>query len=153
MRQQDTDRQCADRGLMALQAPPCGPAAPVAVATGLPDGPSLRSGSGPPPGRLPPAHDQHPHPHPTGHHHRPDDPNQGPAHRTRHYESDTGARVLIGQRIDGSVHVFDEPTSNGTGITYEVERDLESKAALDALITDYLAKAKRIGYAPMHGWF
>lgn len=60
-------------------------------------------------------------------------------------------RVLIGQRIDGIVHVFDEP--NGTGTTYTVEAGLESKAALDALIADYLAKAKRIGYAPMHGWF
>lgn len=81
----------------------------------------------------------------------PTTPTKGQRVELAHYDSDTGARVLIGQRIDGSVHVFDEPT--GTGTTYEVERDLESKAALDALISDYLAKAKRIGYAPMHGWF
>ncbi len=67
------------------------------------------------------------------------------------YDTDTGARVLVGQRIDGTVHVFDEPTTDGP--TYEVEAGLESKAALDALVADYLAKAKRIGYAPMHGWF
>lgn len=67
------------------------------------------------------------------------------------YDTDTGVRVLVGQRIDGTVHVFDEPTTSGP--TYEVEAGLESQAALDALITDYLTKAKRIGYAPMHGWF
>ena len=68
-----------------------------------------------------------------------------------HYPTDTGDRRLVGQRIDGIVHVFDEPTADGP--TYTVEAGLESKAALDALVTDYLAKAKRIGYAPMHGWF
>lgn len=67
------------------------------------------------------------------------------------YETDTGARVLTGQRIDGIVHVFDEP--NDTGTTYTIEAGLESKAALDALITDYLAKAKKTGWPPMHGWF
>lgn len=67
------------------------------------------------------------------------------------YDTDTGVRVLVGQRIDGAVHVFDEPTTSGR--TFEVEAGLESKAALDALVADYLAKAKRIGYAPMHGWF
>lgn len=61
-------------------------------------------------------------------------------------------RVLIGQRVDGIVRVTDEP-ARGTGRRYVVEPQLESKAALDALVTDYLAKAKRIGYAPMHGWF
>lgn len=78
-------------------------------------------------------------------------PSQGQRVRLAHYDTDTGTRVLIGQRIDGTVHVFDEPTTNGP--TFHVEAGLESKAALDALITDYLAKAKRIGYAPMHGWF
>jgi hypothetical protein len=61
-------------------------------------------------------------------------------------------RVLIGQRVDGIVRVTDEP-ARGDGRCYLVEPQLESKAALDALIDDYLAKAKRIGYAPMHGWF
>ncbi len=61
-------------------------------------------------------------------------------------------RVLIGQRVDGIVRVTDEP-AHGDGRRYLVEPQLESKAALDALIDDYLAKAERIGYAPMHGWF
>lgn len=61
-------------------------------------------------------------------------------------------RVLIGQRVDGIVRVTDEP-AHGDGRSYLVEPQLESKAALDALIDDYLAKAARIGYAPMHGWF
>ena len=78
-------------------------------------------------------------------------PTQGQRVKLAHYDTDTGTRVLVGQRIDGIVHVFDEPTT--TGPTFRVEAGLESKAALDALLSDYLAKAKRIGYAPMHGWF
>ncbi len=78
-------------------------------------------------------------------------PSQGQRVELAHYDTDTGTRVLVGQRIDGTVHVFDEPITNGP--TFHVEAGLENKAALDALITDYLAKAKRIGYAPMHGWF
>jgi len=61
-------------------------------------------------------------------------------------------RVLIGQRVDGIVRVTDEP-ADGEGRRYLVEPQLESKAALDALVDDYLAKANRIGYPPMHGWF
>ena len=78
-------------------------------------------------------------------------PTQGQRVELAHYDTDTGTRVLVGQRVDGIVHVFDEPTTNGP--SFEVEAGLESKAALDALLSDYLAKAKRIGYAPMHGWF
>ena len=81
----------------------------------------------------------------------PTTPTTGHRVELAHSDSDTGARVLVGQRIDGTVHVFDEPITNGP--TFHVEAGLENKAALDALITDYLAKAKRIGYAPMHGWF
>lgn len=68
------------------------------------------------------------------------------------YDSDTGTRRLIGQRLDGIVHVFDEPAT-GNQPTYLVESHLERNSELRALIDDYLAKAKRLGYAPMHGWF
>jgi hypothetical protein len=70
------------------------------------------------------------------------------------YTTDTGEeRALIGQRIDGIPRVTDEPAGE-TGETYVVEPQIEeSKAALDALLADYLAKAKKLGYAPMHGWF
>ena len=30
---------------------------------------------------------------------------------------------------------------------------LERNSELHALIDDYLAKAKRLGYSPLHGWF
>jgi len=68
------------------------------------------------------------------------------------YDSDTGTRRLVGQRLDGIVHVFDEPAA-GDQPTYVVESHLETNSELRALIDDYLAKAKRLGYAPMHGWF
>lgn len=69
------------------------------------------------------------------------------------YTTDTGEpRRLIGQRVDGVVRVTDEP-AGGQGRAYLVERELESKAALDALVDDYLTKAERVGYPPMHGWF
>ena len=34
-----------------------------------------------------------------------------------------------------------------------VEQDLTKTSELDALIADYLDKARRLGYAPMAGWF
>lgn len=69
------------------------------------------------------------------------------------YRTDTQQdRRLIGQRIDGIVHIFDEPTNNnGTG--YLVESGLTTNSELTALVNDYLAKAAKLGYAPMHGWF
>lgn len=67
------------------------------------------------------------------------------------YTTDTDEpRVLIGQRVDGIVRVTDEP-AHGDGRAYLVESELESKAALDALVDDYLVKAKRTGYPPMRG--
>lgn len=61
-------------------------------------------------------------------------------------------RLLIGQRVHGIVRITDEP-ANGEGTRYLVEPMLESKAALDAIVDDYVAKALSIGYPPMHGWF
>ncbi len=68
------------------------------------------------------------------------------------YDSDTGARLLIGQRLDGIVHVFDEPAT-GDHPTFTVETHLDTNSELQALVADYLTKAKRLGYAPMHGWY
>ena len=68
------------------------------------------------------------------------------------YDSDTGVRLLIGQRIDGVVHVFDEPAT-GDHPAFLVETHLERNSELTALVDDYLAKAKRLGYSPMHGWY
>lgn len=64
----------------------------------------------------------------------------------------TGTRRLIGQRLDGIVHVYDEPAA-GDQPSYLVETHLERNSELRALVDDYLAKAQRLGYAPMHGWF
>jgi hypothetical protein len=70
-----------------------------------------------------------------------------------HYTTDTGQdRRLIGQRIDGIVHIFDEPTGGGQP-SYLVEQGLTTNSELHALIDDYVAKAAALGYAPMHGWF
>lgn len=68
------------------------------------------------------------------------------------YDSDTGTRRLVGQRLDGIVHVFDEPAA-GDAPTFTVETHLDTNSELQALVADYLAKAKRLGYAPMHGWY
>lgn len=71
------------------------------------------------------------------------------------YTTETGEeRALIGQRVDGIPRVTDEPAGEQQGETYVVEPQIEeSKAALDALLADYLAKAEKLGYPPMHGWF
>lgn len=71
------------------------------------------------------------------------------------YTTETGEeRALIGQRVDGIPRVTDEPAGKERGETYVVEPQLEeSKSVLDALVADYLAKAEKLGYPPMHGWF
>jgi hypothetical protein len=69
------------------------------------------------------------------------------------YETDHhGPRVLIGARIDGDPHLFDVPAEGNSGTRYLVEHGLATNDELQALIADYLAKAGRLGYPPMHGW-
>jgi hypothetical protein len=53
------------------------------------------------------------------------------------YHVAEGERIICGQRIDGIVRVTDRPVVRG-GRAYLVERGLETKAELDALIADYL---------------
>jgi hypothetical protein len=60
------------------------------------------------------------------------------------YQLRTGEPVLYGQRIDGAVAVVDVPASDH-GRVYLIERQLESKAALDALVADYLTTSRRRG--------
>lgn len=83
---------------------------------------------------------------------QPHTPTRGQRVELAHYTTDTGQRRLIGQRIGGIVHVFDEPAA-GDHPTFTVETHLDTNSELQALVADYLAKAKRLGYAPMHGWF
>jgi hypothetical protein len=64
------------------------------------------------------------------------------------YEVSDGERVLYGQRIDGVVRVTDRP-AQPCGRSYLVERGLESKAELDALVADYLKQAKTLDTPPV----
>jgi hypothetical protein len=66
------------------------------------------------------------------------------------YSVDATDRVLYGQRIDGAVHVFDIPADEHSDErVYLVERGLESQAALDALVADYLEQSERFGIPAM----
>lgn len=58
------------------------------------------------------------------------------------------ARVLVGQRIDGVVHVFDWPAA-GPGRRYHVEAGFESKAELAVLVAEYRRRAESLGVCPM----
>jgi hypothetical protein len=62
---------------------------------------------------------------------------------------DGTTRLLVGQRVDGSVRLIDAPAS-GQGRRYLVERELEQDgyAALMSLVTDYLAVAEQRGVIP-----
>ena len=64
------------------------------------------------------------------------------------YEVNRTSRVIVGQRIDGVVRVSDVPRA-GTGRSYLIERELDTKAELDALVADYLAEAHRLDAVPM----
>ena len=59
-----------------------------------------------------------------------------------------GERILYGQRIDGIVRVTDRPAGQG-GRAYLVERGLETKSELDALIADYLQQAAKLDCPPL----
>jgi hypothetical protein len=59
-----------------------------------------------------------------------------------------GQRILYGQRIDRIVRVTDRPAAKG-GRAYLVERGLETKGELDALITDYLQQATKLDSPPL----
>jgi hypothetical protein len=65
----------------------------------------------------------------------------------RHTVTD-GERILYGQRIDGVVRVTDRPAGEG-GRAYLVERGLDTKGELDALIADYLQQATKLDTPPL----
>jgi hypothetical protein len=64
------------------------------------------------------------------------------------YTVTEGERILYGQRIDGIVRVTDRPAREGAR-AYLVERGLETKNELDALITDYLQQAAKLDSPPL----
>ena len=61
-----------------------------------------------------------------------------------------GERTLVGQRVDGVVQISDVP-ADGQGRSYLVEPEVGSMAELEALVADYVAKAKKLAWVPMHG--
>jgi len=67
------------------------------------------------------------------------------------YECDEGTRQLVGHRVDGVPRITDRPT--GQGRPYLVEQGITTMSELQALLDDYQAKARRLGYVPMQGWF
>jgi len=143
-------------GLGPASPAPLGPARGlVAGATGRPDGPSpcglgFRAAARPPHA----AHAQHPHHHQPRrhHHHRRREAHRAAGCRSPATPSVSSSASLVGQRVDGDVRVTDEPAT-GQGRSYLVESELESKAALDALVSDYIAKSQKLDYPAMHGWF
>jgi hypothetical protein len=64
------------------------------------------------------------------------------------YRTPHGERLVIGQRVLGIVRVSDVPAT-GRGRHYLIERELTSKAELDALVADYLQQAAHYGDCPM----
>jgi hypothetical protein len=75
----------------------------------------------------------------------------GSPQRLATYPADVGERMLVGQRVDGVVRISDVP-ADGQGRSYLVEPEVGSLAELEALVADYLAKAQKLGWVPMHGW-
>ncbi len=70
-------------------------------------------------------------------------PQVGPRSELARYTVPAGERVIYGQRVDGIVRVVDRPAAPG-GRAYLIERGLETKSELDALIADYRATAERL---------
>jgi hypothetical protein len=66
------------------------------------------------------------------------------------YTLSGGERVLQGKLIDGSLNVTDSPAAGG-GRSYVVESDLEleGSGALEALVADYLKRARELDEVPM----
>jgi hypothetical protein len=66
------------------------------------------------------------------------------------YTAPGGERIIYGQRVDGVVRLADVPANPG-GRAYLIERELEKDGydAVKALVSDYLARAARLGEVPM----
>jgi hypothetical protein len=80
----------------------------------------------------------------------PGEPSVGPRTELARYSVSSGERVVYGQRISGSVRLTDAP-SEGTGRAYVIERELErdGRAAMEALVEDYLEQASELDAVPM----
>jgi len=72
----------------------------------------------------------------------------GPLCELGRYAVPEESRILVGQRIDGVVHVYDWPAV-GRGPRYHVEAGFESKAELAVLLAEYRHRAESLGVCPM----
>ena len=68
------------------------------------------------------------------------------------YSCNVGERIVVAQRVEGTVQLRDEPAS-GEGRRFLIEPHVASMAEIEAIVEDYLRMAKRLGYVPMHGWY
>ena len=66
------------------------------------------------------------------------------------YTVGAGERVIRGQRVLGVVRLVDVPAS-GEGRHYIIERELTTKAELEAIVADYLAQAETWDAIPAAG--
>ena len=96
------------------------------------------------------AHNRHREPTPTSDRSAPkrSTPVVGKRTELARYTVAEGERVLYGQRVDGVVRVTDRPATSG-GRCFLVERGLQTKDELDALVADYLAEAERADAPPL----
>lgn len=80
----------------------------------------------------------------------PGEPSVGRRTELARYSVSSGERVIFGQRIAGSVRLSDSP-ADGSGRKYVIERELErdGRAAMEALIADYLEQAHELDSVPM----
>lgn len=67
------------------------------------------------------------------------------------YKVSSGERVLYGTRSEGRLRILDTPSGTTEGRSYPVEElsTQEPEDALDALIADYLARARELDAIPM----
>jgi hypothetical protein len=67
------------------------------------------------------------------------------------YWTSDGTRTLYARRNGSSTYITDEPSNIGTDRTYLVDEipDNEGQSAVEALVTDYLAQARRTRSIPM----
>jgi hypothetical protein len=91
-------------------------------------------------------HDPSPESNP-GHTPRTTRPVVGERTRLGSYQLAGERRVIIGQRVDGA-RISDCPDGTA-GRAFLIERDLETKAELDAVVADYLKRATELQAVPM----
>lgn len=81
---------------------------------------------------------------------KPGQPKVGQRSELARYQAGTEQRVLHRQRVGDAIRITDSPAS-GAGRAYIVERELahDEDAAIDGIVSDYLAQAQTLGRVPM----